>query len=342
MARRDDERGPPVNIPARPPLPVGFALRLANGRGVSSRARFAPEDVFKEPVGDPRDVVLEIELPLDVSIIALHGGVLIFDFSRRADFAGGAVPPHTDYNQLAWREATDARQALVRKRNTYINAFLPTLYVGGQRLQAGIGPQTSIHLGNYYSAKLDDGVWSITGQGAEFALGLPVEVYLPSDALRLSAETFASIVASYGEDTFQLMPLLQDWIALYNSQQLSAALVVGWSVSEALIARRWRRYQAEASAAGGPTKINKDRRKKLNGRDFTASVMIEALSLAGRLSDVHRETLDRARQARNSFAHELTPCDPGTAFVAAAAAAALISEDAGCDFRVSSAYTFQT
>ncbi|MGA0602814.1 hypothetical protein ACO2Q3_19050 [Caulobacter sp. KR2-114] len=109
------------------------------------------------------------------------------------------------------------------------------------------------------------------------------------------------IVASFGKETFQLLPLLQDCIAHYNSHQFAAALVVGWSVSEAILARRWRRYCEAASAAkGGPTAIKKDRPKKLNGRDFTASVMVEALSPAGQLSDVHRERLDTVRQARNS------------------------------------------
>lgn len=106
--------------------------------------------------------------------------------------------------------------------------------------------------------------------------------------------------------------------------------------------RKWRDYIDDAGAPGGPTKIAKDRRKKLTGRDFSASTITEILSIAGKLDERVRENLDMARRARNDFVHNLKPCEPHLAFLGAHVAAQLIAEEAGLDFRIGSGFSYQT
>jgi hypothetical protein len=59
------------------------------------------------------------------------------------------------------------------------------------------------------------------------------------------------------------------------------------------------------AARGSETSISSDRRKKLLGRDYTASVMVEMLDLHGKLSGPLYKNLETARKARNNWAHDM-------------------------------------
>jgi len=340
----DEVIQPTSMMPSRAPLPAGFAVRLSDRRGVSSRSNYPSDEIYREPSVGEAELVLSVTMPLAISLHALHCGILVFDFSNNTDFCGGELPSMSLVSDDIYKAASAVRQELVAKRSSYINAFLSTLWVGAQQAGTGIGPQPTINLGNYQTAEIVNGAWRTYGPGAAPPPGgwPPTSVYMPGDMFRNAVSTFGAIYKAFEGDTFELLPLLQECAAHYQNHQFSAALVVGWSVAEAILARRWRTYLSVAdSRSGGPTAISRDRRKRLEGRDFSASIVTEALSLAGRLDEPHRESLDVARRARNAFAHQLSQCDPVKAFLGASVAAQMIGQDAGCDFRVGSGYSYQ-
>jgi hypothetical protein len=51
--------------------------------------------------------------------------------------------------------------------------------------------------------------------------------------------------------------------------------------------------------------MTRDRKKKLLGRDYTASVMVEMLELHGQLTGSLYKNLEIARKARNNWAHDM-------------------------------------
>ncbi len=342
----DDEFEQNPSLPPREGLARGFAVRLADQRGISVRANFPPDQIYDEPNREDDTVAVEVDLPNSVKLIGMRRGYLIFDFSGSEKYCGGEMPSYTGTTEenKQYTEARALRDDLIAARARYINAFLSTLSWGRHRVGAGVGPQQCVHIGNYLSADIIDNNWHIYGAGASPPIGgWPQTIfYIPGDAFRNAGEAFVKIHTTLGDDdTFQLLALLQDCISHFHNHQFSAALVVGWSVAEALLNRRWRTYLNEVGGEAGRTKINKDRRDKLTGRDFTASIITETLSLAGKLNEATREELDSARKARNKFVHNVRDCDPAIAFQAASVAAKMIGEDAGFDFRISSSYPYQ-
>ena len=110
---------------------------------------------------------------------------------------------------------------------------------------------------------------------------------------------------------------------------------ISWAIVEALIHKRWTSH-----IAGAPG-MNSDRRQKLTGRDYTASVKIEMLALAGRLTSEEYANAEVVRKARNKWMHELRPVTSSTANYAAGLAARLYQNDFSIPVRVATANAIQ-
>ncbi|MEA2414279.1 MAG: hypothetical protein QOI58_936 [Thermoanaerobaculia bacterium] len=84
------------------------------------------------------------------------------------------------------------------------------------------------------------------------------------------------------------------------------SIAVGWTVCEQLVSKEWKDLLSmNHSARGVEANMSSDRRKKLLGRDYTASVMVEMLELHGKLSGPLYNNLESARKARNNWAHDM-------------------------------------
>jgi len=88
-------------------------------------------------------------------------------------------------------------------------------------------------------------------------------------------------------------------------KRFGESVVLSWTVCEQLINIAWTRLLDSNAIDGDVRRINKDRRRKLQGRDYTASVMSEFLELSRQISYSLFERLDIARKARNNWAHKL-------------------------------------
>ena len=88
-------------------------------------------------------------------------------------------------------------------------------------------------------------------------------------------------------------------------KRFGESVVLSWTVCEQLINIAWTRLLDSNAIDGEVRRINKDRRKKLQGRDYTASVMSEFLELSRKISYSLFQRLEIARKARNDWAHNL-------------------------------------
>jgi hypothetical protein len=133
----------------------------------------------------------------------------------------------------------------------------------------------------------------------------------------------------------------------YAQHDLSNCLAMAWTVCEKLLSLVWEDYLSECSKnailSAGQTFLNKERRNKLrDGRDYSASVIVEILSLAGKIPlDLYRD-LTTARSARNKWLHEMKSVSVWQAITAMTAARKLILLTSGISLQIAqgSSFTF--
>lgn len=90
-----------------------------------------------------------------------------------------------------------------------------------------------------------------------------------------------------------------------RDKHFGEAVTLSWTVCEQLVSHAWKHHLAMLQTIAGTQRITKDRREKLLGRDFTASIMVESLELAGVIDhDLYRR-LEIVRKARNKWAHDM-------------------------------------
>lgn len=86
-----------------------------------------------------------------------------------------------------------------------------------------------------------------------------------------------------------------------RERRFGEALVLAWGVCEQAVSREW----IKLIESGPSGRVSKERRGKLTGRDYTASVMVEMLEISSRISHDLYRSLEIARKARNRWAHEM-------------------------------------
>jgi hypothetical protein len=132
------------------------------------------------------------------------------------------------------------------------------------------------------------------------------------EAIEQSYEQLNAILSA--ENATDLLPLID--VALraataFSSKAFDAALIQSWAAIERMLTSMWESYIADnrEREEDGESKlfINSQRRALLTGRDFTASVVSEALSLLDVLPANLYRRLAPIRRARNGWMHELTP-----------------------------------
>lgn len=97
--------------------------------------------------------------------------------------------------------------------------------------------------------------------------------------------------------------------------RMGESIAVGWTVCEQLVSEEWKGLLADSDTGREASeKLSRDRKKKLLGRDYTASVMVEMLDLHGRLTASLYKNLEVARKARNNWAHDMAVPTGGDVF----------------------------
>jgi hypothetical protein len=127
--------------------------------------------------------------------------------------------------------------------------------------------------------------------------------------------------------------------AFYESHDYNLALVAAWAVIETLLQRLWSSYldanRTRVIDGADTPFINSERRTRLlSGRDYTASVVSETLSLVGSLPQSSYLELDKVRRDRNRFLHELTAISRPAADRALSVAEQMLVDVSGLDLTV--------
>lgn len=137
-------------------------------------------------------------------------------------------------------------------------------------------------------------------------------IEVSAEKIEQSFNLLQQVLNSSSPDILGLIEIIYKSVYNYTCHQFSEALILCWTVCESLLNKTWSEYVAakrvEPNPAGmpnGATRINVDRKKRLEGFDFTASITSEILELSGLIPYDLFCQLNAIRKARNDWMHSL-------------------------------------
>jgi hypothetical protein len=285
---------------------------------------------------DPSEVFWTGRGPHDTEMHARRDGFMIFRFDQTNEYAGGEVPGFQPVYGERWpseyERAQERRHALAYRRFVYMNAFLATFYSGMSVIQKTGGQvQAPINPSNYFRAMFIDGTWHITSHNGQAAKSGPVRD-IKVETLDHAVSVMTACDRLFGEKGLRPLALIQVACHHYVLHQFETAHLLAWSVIEQQLHLLWARYLDELSVGeNARTVINRKRRDLLTGRDYTASMVSQMLSLAGKIDDNLLDALNQARDKRNKFVHGLTQVSADDAGKAIRTATQFLSQILGIE-----------
>lgn len=271
-------------------------IRSVDDIGDDESERDLTVEVAEEPV--LRYVFNAAPLSVDV----FEDALILFDFNH--------------WEPAKVRPAHDGRDHLLR-RLTLLNAHIACLHsrlasrapkhvvdpetVVTRRSKSGVlsSPDPRIPAVAHANNRKWGG-WTTAGLIFDVAIGDAVDVVLTEEVTE-SFDLLDTLLSDQELRLIQVADLVLRSCRDIEQHAFGSALLAAWSVCETLLTQLWLKYVEQQEA----TPLSSARRRELTGRDFTASVMTEALFLAGWLSRSRYEELNAVRTARNGWVHEL-------------------------------------
>ena len=262
-----------------------------------------PAELTKEALTES---VWRSRLQIGVEISVTREGLLLIDFGGW--YETSKVEAVRDNDVGAMVEMDERRVAVG-------NAFLACLHTAllveqkmGQRAQV-ITPAEVIHVTDiglpdgcaiFYDERPLTALVSAALGGAALHDRKVRMLIVDRATLDTASGLLDELLSQRGIDGARTAALLLRAAKAAEDEEYGLALIIAWSLSEQMLNARWVEYLEKQGA-------NKARIKKLQERDWTASVVTEALSIAKELSDEQHTELNAVRRARNRWAHELRP-----------------------------------
>jgi hypothetical protein len=251
-------------------------------------------------------LVMEADLNKVAKVQFLRNGVVAANFGTEFD-NGGVVPAyeaqtHAHIVPPHISELIDKRRAAVDRRCNFLTALLGALHSAAATCDRTFYTlQEPVHSGNYELS------WEAGGNPRSKGPSRPLSL----NAISVAVNIVKASIEIPRDDGWQLLSLLYVACYQYSMHQFSSSTVTAWSIIEAIQDLFWERLLRDLDVRNaGHTKINNERRKLLTeGREYTASVISQILSLCRVYSDEWLDGINAVRKIRNSIVHELL--DPG-------------------------------
>ena len=246
------------------------------------------------------EIVFTHQMQCGIQTQVSREGVFEFDLSSGPDF----------YKPLTKKDAShDDKSQLTRRRLRLLHAHIACLH----------SALTELHGGTMFKMLIDPNYsWLLNIFSYREPAYREATVTIPENVLKRSFELLDSMVTHQEEDTLLLAELILHACKYLEEVKFELSLISAWAALERLITDFWRNYIDNCGVGLPPQqapKINKDRRKKLvEGRDFTISVITEILSLRGLIPHDTYEAIDRVRKSRNDWIHDLKPVSEENAY----------------------------
>ena len=254
------------------------------------------------------------EFACGVRVTASRAALFLFDFRNWAEGSAASMS-----------DSLENWENLVFARMRFLNLFLACFYTSVYRHQKRVIPKMFVDYATYVAADSPDPESSsLHTDGRQF--DTVQAIYdshrrskvtcdvVKESVLPVAAEMTENAIAHGSRESATLAELLLHSFHLYENGKYEASHIAGWTITERCLNDQWQAWLSQLdeqhSEQLDPDRfINADRKKKLTGPDFTASIISECLSLAGLLPfEAYKHTC-RVRQARNRWLHKLQAID---------------------------------
>jgi hypothetical protein len=262
--------------------------------------------------GRSRDAVLSTRIGAKVRAEFQRAGIVIAEFAPDYD-DGGPVPSYEEETPFVAPprigKLIDRRRAIADRRGSFMTAVLGALHSSAAvQDQKGYILQEPVHSGNWLVVRNCSGRLGVQTDDHEGKK--PRSRPLSDLAARRAVALVESSLKFFEGEGWQLLTLLYVASYQYQVHQFASSTINSWAIIEAIQNSFWEQLLGRLdSREGGHTLINKERRDSLTGRDYTASIISQTLSLCREYPDEWLDALNKIRKARNAFVHELK--DPG-------------------------------
>lgn len=294
------------------------------------------------------DEVGRFELVTGIVASVRRDGLFVFDFTGRPDCVRPGPQPDVASAGAALQKSLSAMRMTVTILNAYLACFFAAqrqcAYATDMYYKFRLGPDDLLAMSDLL-APIDDFA------GPHGSTLRHAAAYARTQIGQASDSTGEQSLSQHRQRDDLLLTVVEDSMALLEAilpnpaaltaanlllhatraaeeTDFSTALVTAWAIAEKGVVTLWRRHldsrRPELVGVDAVPVVNATRRRILEGRDYTASVIIESLSLLGEISNDLYEHLTAARRARNSWLHELGPVDADDVIHAMSAAEALI------------------
>ena len=283
-----------------------------------------------------RQIAHKTTLHCGIDAYAMRNGLFLFDFLRSRIAGVVRVPgyerpatlPYTPPKSHALAGAKAEQVSLLRAQimNVHQACLISSEYVVKRRSAAMGFPITAwstLHsIGIAHPIPYHDDVEGVHVLAMNVLEGKYAAAFVPRQRRVLEVEVVAH---SFGlldhvlslEDGRYLPIVEAAYQSACRSMELRTgeSLAIGWTACEQLVSDEWKQLLSSSDVGRAEeAKLTRDRKKKLLGRDYTASVMVEMLEIHGRLTDKLYKNLEIARKARNNWAHDMTVPSGGEAW----------------------------
>jgi hypothetical protein len=292
-------------------------------------------------------------------------GVFVFDFTDWAPGAPVTIPGYTlpssgripDVVTKAEETAMDHLYQAISVMNAHLACMSSALsIVQGQAnpLQQVISPATYFVARNLPFGRHLEGLnvyWepihayvALNSQLDADVAGRRRRIVIGLDAVNYSFDLLDEILTKEIPDLLKLINLIYLAAISYGQHDFPTAQIMAWTVCERLLRILWGRYIEQKSEiddedGGKVTTMNKKRKEKLFGIDYTASVISEVLALSGVLNHDLYTKIDQVRIVRNGWLHSLKSISADQASTAISTAQEFLKEISGIRLLVTLSYS---
>lgn len=272
-------------------------------------------------------VVVKATLNCGIEAYAMRNGLFLFDFLRSSigqvvrvpGYQRPATLPYTPPRAHGLAGAKAEKISLLRAQimNVHQACLISSEYVVKRRSAAMGFPITAWNtvqsIGINHPVAYHDDIEDIHALARNVLDGKYASAFVPRQRRVLEPDvvshSFQMLDNILSLDAGKYIPIVE---SAYQSAcrsveiRFGESIAIGWTVCEQLVSQEWKELLSTSDASRSEeTKMSRDRKKKLLGRDYTASVMVEMLELHGKLTGPLYKNLEVSRKARNNWAHDM-------------------------------------
>ena len=276
--------------------------------------------------------VLKRSLNCDIKVRVWRDGTFVFDFSSwplapsvtitgyriPSNSTSYKIPPdHSHAEELAESHAVLRAQVMnvhqlclssaemTLKRRSASTGFPVTAW----NTLKGISPQ---HMSDYHDDTEDSHALArnVLNNSYEVQRAAPLtRRVVEMEVINHSFNLLYDILSKSDPGLIQILEGAYIAACRCREKRFGEAVTLSWTVCEQLISSIWNEFlTSQKNERNMPSEcMPKQRRDKLKGRDFTASIVVEVLELNGCINHDLYRMLEISRKSRNHWVHEMRP-----------------------------------